>query len=184
MIRHTLLPRCGTFDVVTDTGLCIIYHLMTKTKLNLCFIILQYMIGSCLTIKQKVVELSYGMHMTPIFKAAQVSLEGEESKYIFMRFTTKTLGQLHITSSNMPTPPSSGTSGSVKRYADQKVQKTWKKRRVEKVINLSSIQKKEGDGSSENMEDDEAHSPPALKLFQQVAELARKAVHNVAGENK
>ena len=142
------------------------------------------MIGSCLTIKQKVVELSYGMHMTPIFKAAQVSLEGEESKYIFMRFTTKTLGQLHITSSNMPTPPSSGTSGSVKRYADQKVQKTWKKRRVEKVINLSSIQKKEGDGSSENMEDDEAHSPPALKLFQQVAKLARKAVQNVVGENK
>jgi len=84
----------------------------------------------------------------------------------------------------MPTPPSSGTSGSVKRYADQKVQKTWKKRRVEKVINLSSIQKKEGDGSSENMEDDEVHSPPALKLFQQVAELARKAVQNVAGENK
>jgi hypothetical protein len=114
---------------------------MTKTKLNLCFIILQYMIDSCLAVKQKVVELPYGIHMTPIFKVAQVSLEGEESKYTFMRFTTKTLGQLHITTSNMPTPPTSGTSGSVKRYADQKVQKTRKKRRVEKVRNPSSIQK-------------------------------------------
>jgi len=34
------------------------------------------------------------------------------------------------------------------------------------------------------MEDDEAHSPPALELFQQVAELARKAVQNVAGKNE
>jgi len=34
------------------------------------------------------------------------------------------------------------------------------------------------------MEDDEAHSSPALELFQQVVELARKAVQNVAGENE
>jgi len=54
MIWHTLLPRCRTFDDVTDTYLCIIYHLMTKTKLNLCFVILQYMIDSCLAVKQKV----------------------------------------------------------------------------------------------------------------------------------
>jgi len=47
-----------------------------------------------------------------------------------MGFTTKTLRQLHITTSNMPTPPTSGTSGSVKRHADQKVQKPRMKRRV------------------------------------------------------
>jgi len=142
------------------------------------------MIDSYLNVKQKIVELPYGMHLTPIFKVAQVSLEGEESKYTFMRFTTKTLGQLHITTSNMPTPPSSGTSRYVKRHADQKVQKTWKKRRVEKVIDLSSIQKEKGDGSPENVEDDEAHSPPVMELFQQVAELARKAVQNVDGVNE
>jgi len=76
------------------------------------------MIDSCLDVKRKIVELPCGMHLTPIFKDAQVSLEGKESKYTFMRFTTKTLGQLHITTSNMPTPPSLGTSGSVKRHAD------------------------------------------------------------------
>jgi len=138
MIRHTLLPRCGTFDAVTDIDLCIMYHLMTKTKLKLCFIILQYMIDSCLDVKQKFVELPYGMDMTPIFKAAQVSLEGEECEYTFMRFTTKTLGQLHTTTSNMPTPPTSGTSGTVKRHANQKVQKTRKKRRVEKPCSCSN----------------------------------------------
>lgn len=122
--------------------------------------------------------------MTPIFKFAQVALEGEESKCTLMRFTTKTLGRIHITTSNMPTPPTSETSGFVKRHADQKVQKTRKKRRVEEVGNLSSFQKEEGDGSPKNMEDDEVHSPPALELFQQVYELARKAVQNVADENE
>jgi len=34
------------------------------------------------------------------------------------------------------------------------------------------------------MEDDEAHCPPALEFFQQVDELARKAVQNVASENE
>jgi len=67
MIRHNLLPRCGSFEVVTDTDLCIIHHLMTKTKFNLCFVMLQHMIDQCFSIKQKVVGLPYGMHMTPIF---------------------------------------------------------------------------------------------------------------------
>jgi hypothetical protein len=40
----------------------------------------------------------------------------------------------------------------------------------------------EGDGSP--MEDNEALSPPSLELFQQVADLARKAVQIVAGENE
>jgi hypothetical protein len=34
------------------------------------------------------------------------------------------------------------------------------------------------------MEDNEALSPPALELFQQVAELARKAIQIAAGENE
>jgi len=49
---------------------------------------------------------------------------------------------------------------------------------------MSSIQKEEGDGSPGNMDDDEAHSPPAMELFQQVAELARKTVENVAKESE
>jgi len=34
------------------------------------------------------------------------------------------------------------------------------------------------------VEDDEAHSPPVMELFQLVAELARKAVQNVDGVNE
>jgi len=51
MIRHTMLPRSGTFDAVSNTDLCVMYHLITKKKLNLCYIILQHMIDSCMNHK-------------------------------------------------------------------------------------------------------------------------------------
>jgi len=142
MIRHTLLPRSGTFDAVSDTDLCIMYHLITKKKLNLCYIILQHMIDSCMNPKQSNAALAYGMHITPILRATKVNLEGEDGDCTFMRFTSKTLGQLHITTSNMPTPVSLEATGSVKRHSDQKVKKSRKKRKLEKVRNLSSIRDK------------------------------------------
>jgi len=124
MIRHTILPRCGSFEAVTDIDFCIIYHLINKIPLNLCYIMIQYMIDQCYSIKQKVVGLPYGMHLTPIFRAAKVDLDKEKGKATFMRFTAKTISQLRTTSTNMPIPLK---SESVKRPADKEVQKTTKK---------------------------------------------------------
>jgi hypothetical protein len=107
MIRHTLLPRCGSFEVINDTDLCIIYHLMTKTPLNLCYVMIQYMIDQCFSIKQKVVGIPYGMNLTPIFKAAKISFDREQGQNTFMKFTAKTISQLRITSTNMPIPQKS-----------------------------------------------------------------------------
>ena len=53
MIRHTILPRCGSFEVVTDIDLCIMYHLINKIPLNLYYVMIQYMIDQCYSIKQK-----------------------------------------------------------------------------------------------------------------------------------
>jgi len=78
MIRHTILPTCGSFDAVTEIYLCIIYHLINKIPLNLCYIMIQYMIDQCYSIKQKVVGLPYGMHLTPIFRAAKIDLNKEK----------------------------------------------------------------------------------------------------------
>ncbi|KEH15728.1 hypothetical protein MTR_0611s0030, partial [Medicago truncatula] len=133
MVRHTLVPKCGSFDVVSDMDLCIIYHLITKTKLNLWFLIIQHMIDSCLAVKQSVAGLPYGMHLTSIFQKANIPFEGEKRKLDFMKFTSKTLGQLRITTSNMPTFTTSGISGSAKRLSNQNVQKTRKKRKVEEI---------------------------------------------------
>lgn len=158
MIRHCLLPRCGSFELVSDIDLCFIYHLMKKIKLNLCFIIIQHMIDSCLAIKQTSAGLPYGMHLTSIFQKAKVPLEGEKRKLNFMTFSSKTLGQLHITSSNMPASKTSGPSGSGKRNSDQNVQKAVKKRRVEEIT------------------DTKTPSPPAENLFSEVSKLAKEIV--------
>jgi len=87
MIRHTLLPRSGTFDAVSDTDLCIMYHLIKKKKLNLSYIILQRMIYSCMNPKQTNVVLAYGMHITTILRVVKVDLEGEDGDYTFIIFT-------------------------------------------------------------------------------------------------
>ena len=116
MIRHTLLPRNGTFDAVSDTDLCIMYHLIIKKKLNLCYIILQHMIDSCFNPKQSNAAFAYGMHITPILRAAKVNLDEEDGDYTFMRFTSKSQCQLHVTTSNMPTHVSSEATDSVKRH--------------------------------------------------------------------
>jgi hypothetical protein len=98
-----------------------------------------------------------------------VPLEGEKHKLDFMKFTSKTLGQLHITTSNMPSSITFGTYGSVKTPYDQNVQKTRKKRKVEKVENLM---KDAGEGSYK------ANSPPSTEFFAQVAEHARELIED------
>jgi hypothetical protein len=158
------------------------YHLITKKKLNLCYIILQHMIDSCMNPKQSNAALAYGMHITPILRAAKVDLEGEEGDYTFMRFTSKTLAQLHITTSNMPTPTASETTGSVKRHSDQKV-KVTKKRKLEKVRNLSSIHRQEeNEASDDDMADSppKEDEPPVVSLFQGVAECAKNILRQHA----
>lgn len=123
------------------------------------------MIDSCLAIKQTVAGLPYGMHLTPLFQKAKVPLEREERKLDFMKFSSKTLGQLHITSSNMPAPQK---TGSVKRLADQKVQEIRKKQKADK-----SAKKEIGLGSQKA---EKGKPTPAQEVCAHIAEHARELV--------
>jgi len=165
MIRHTLLPRCGSFEVITDADLCIMHHLLTKTKFNLCFVMLQHMMDQCFSIKQKVAGLPYGMHFTPIFEAVGISLNKEKGEDTFMKFTAKTISQLHITTTNMPTPQK---TGSVKRLDDQKVQEVRKKRKADKST------KKDFESSSNKNEKDKP--TPAAEVYAHIVEHARELI--------
>ena len=165
MIRYTLVPKCGSFDVVYDTDLSIIHHLMKKTKLNLCFIIIQHMIDSCSAIKQTVAGLPYGMHLTPIFQKAKVPLEGEKRKLDFMKFTSKTLGELRITTTNMASFTTFGNMGLVRDLLIRMFQKIKKKRKIEEIK----------DKTPENTKVRPSF-PLALEIFSKVAELAKEIV--------
>jgi len=165
MIRHTLVPKCGSFDVVYDMDLCIIHHLLNKTKLNLCFLIIQHMIDSCSAIKQTVAGLPYGMHFTPIFQKAKVPLEGEKRKLDFMKFTSKTLGELRITTTNMASFTTFGNMGLVRDLLIRMFQKIKKKRKIEEIK----------DKTPENTKVRPSF-PLALEIFSKVAELAKEIV--------
>jgi len=129
------------------------------------------MIDQCYSIKHKVAGLPYEMHLTPIFRAAKIDLDKEKGQATFMRFTTKTISQLRITSTNMPIPPK---SESVKRPADKEVQKTTKNQKTEKVEKL--LEKVAGEGSHK------ANSPPVNEFFALVAERARELIDDSSQE--
>jgi len=131
------------------------------------------MIDQCFSIKQKVAGLPYGMHLTPIFRAAKISLDEEQGENTFMRFTAKTISQLCLTSTNIPILPK---SESVKRPADKKIQKSGKKQKAEKVEKSSSLKKVAGEGSHK------VNSPPANEFFALVAERARELIDDSTQE--
>ena len=82
-----------------------------------------------------------------------------------MKFTAKTISQLHITTTNMPIPQK---TGSVKRLTDQKVQEVRKKQKANKFI------KKDAGASSHKAE--KGKITPAPKVFAHVAEHARELI--------
>lgn len=131
------------------------------------------MIDSCLAVKQSVAGLPYGMHLTSIFQKANIPLDGEKRKLDFMKFTSKTLGQLRITTSNMPTFTNSGNSGSAKRMSKQNVLRTRKKRKVEEIRDMSS-KNTSGNPSSQ--------SAPAL--LSEVSKLAKELVYEGSSQYK
>lgn len=73
---HSILPRVGTFQVVIDYDLMIIYCLWQKIKLSFPFLIINHMIKATKPIKSTS-SVPYGMLMTVIFKHFGVPLEGE-----------------------------------------------------------------------------------------------------------
>ena len=105
------------------------------------------------------------MHLTPIFEVAGISFEKEKGDNTFIKLTAKTISQLHITTTNMPTPQK---TGSVKRLSDQKVQEVREKQEADKSA------KKEIGSSSHKAE--KGKPTPAPEVFAHVAEHARELV--------
>jgi len=132
------------------------------------------MIDQCYSIKQKVSGLPYGMHLTPIFRAAKINLDKEKGQATFMRFTAKTISQLRLTSTNMPI---SQKTGSLKRLSNQKVQKSKKKQKAEIVKKPpTDLKKNAGEGFHK------ANSPSANEVFALVAERARELIDDSTQE--
>ncbi|PNX94714.1 hypothetical protein L195_g017892 [Trifolium pratense] len=133
MCQHSIFPRTGSMDKVTDNDLLVMYHLSKGIQLDLPYLILQHM----MTIVKsgiKKIALPYGMLLTRIFRDYHV----DESKQIlenqWFTFGTKNLNHMkkEIESGNTSTDIGS------------------KRKRIELESNLDLLAKASGE-QSENV---------------------------------
>jgi hypothetical protein len=86
---HSIFPRKGSKNKVTDNDLMIMYHMSNQIKINLPYILLQHMISTIENGTRKI-TLPYGMYLTRAFRKFKVSFKGE--------FSSSNLGRMKILS--------------------------------------------------------------------------------------
>ena len=69
VVQYTMLPRIGNTDVMTDH--MVMFCLMTKRRINLIRLILDYMLSAIDAARRSHAALPYGMLLTQLFMRAQ-----------------------------------------------------------------------------------------------------------------
>ncbi|XP_045802485.1 uncharacterized protein LOC123896090 [Trifolium pratense] len=93
MCLHSIFPRKGSKDKVTDNDMMIMYHMFNKIQLNLPYVMVQHMIYT-IENESKRVTRPYGMFLTRVFNKFKVSFEGEEGKNSSTTFSLKNVGRM------------------------------------------------------------------------------------------
>nr|XP_004500436.1 uncharacterized protein LOC101500655 [Cicer arietinum] len=89
---HSIVPRAGSFEKVTELDILIIHHLLTGTPLHLGKIIFSYMLNAAIVGR----SAPYGMILTKVFKFFKVPLDDEESIQCNNFFSMKNIKQMRI----------------------------------------------------------------------------------------
>ncbi|PNY02781.1 hypothetical protein L195_g026101 [Trifolium pratense] len=93
MCLHSIFPRKGSKDKVTENDMMIMYHMFNKIQLNLPYVMIQHMIYT-IENESKRFTLPYGMFLTRVFNKFKVSFEGEEGKNSSTTFSLKNVGRM------------------------------------------------------------------------------------------
>ncbi|XP_058784444.1 uncharacterized protein LOC131659251 [Vicia villosa] len=114
---HTILPRKGSMERITDKDLLVIYHFSKKTPLNIGYLVLNYIKHTGLRAR----SAPYGMLLTNIFKHFNVPLNDEDSFEINKILDASKLKRMKIPSlKRAPSPKPEAKSKRrrlVKQYA-------------------------------------------------------------------
>nr|XP_012574817.1 uncharacterized protein LOC101508308 [Cicer arietinum] len=109
---HSITPRAGSFEKVTELDLMIIHHVIIGTPLCLGHVIFTFMLNAVVLGR----FAPYGMILTKIFKFFKIPLEDEHSIYFNNTFYMKNIKQMKIQNDDRPaskkrkTRPSSSVS--------------------------------------------------------------------------
>ncbi|PNX90012.1 hypothetical protein L195_g046135, partial [Trifolium pratense] len=90
MSQGNVMPRQGKYENLDDNEIMVIHHLFERKKLNLPFIIINFMMDVASKNNKKFC-VSYGMALTKIFEHFKVPFEGETSATFCKKFSLKNL---------------------------------------------------------------------------------------------
>ena len=70
VVQHTVLPRSGNIDVMTEVDQMVVFCLMTKRRINLVKLILDFILSAAYAERRRHATLPYGMFLTRVFRRA------------------------------------------------------------------------------------------------------------------
>ena len=76
VVQYTFLPRMGNTDVMTEVDHMVMFSFMTRRRINLIRLILDYMLTAIDDLRRSHAALPYGMVLTHIFARAQLLIDG------------------------------------------------------------------------------------------------------------
>ncbi|XP_058741041.1 uncharacterized protein LOC131613384 [Vicia villosa] len=112
---HTILPRKGSMERVTDKDLLVIYHFSKKIPLNIGYLVLNYLKHTGLRAR----SAPYGMLLTKIFKHFNVPLDDEDSFEINKILDASKLRRMKIPSLKRAPSPKPETKSKRRRLVKQ-----------------------------------------------------------------
>ena len=100
-IQHTVLPRMGNTDVMTEIDHMVMFCLMIRRKINLVRLILDYMLSAMDDARRSHAALLYGMLLTRIFQRAQLPIDGHRKDEKYPATTMKTFSAIGLKSQGL-----------------------------------------------------------------------------------
>ena len=79
VVQHKVLPRGGDTEVMTDVDQMVLFCLLSKRRINLMRLILDFIPSSVHAERRRNFTLPYGMLLTRIFEQAQLLVGGHRS---------------------------------------------------------------------------------------------------------
>ena len=90
MVQHTMLPRSGNTDVMSGLDHMVMFYLITRRRINLVRLILDFMALALNAERSRNATLPYGMILTRVFRRAQLPIDGHRADNWCPKTTMKT----------------------------------------------------------------------------------------------
>ena len=96
IVQYPVLTRMGNTNVITEMDHMVMFCLMTRRRINLIRLILDYMLIAIDDSRRSYATLPYGMLLTRIFARAQLPIEGHRKDEKCPTTTKKTFSTMEL----------------------------------------------------------------------------------------